>query len=573
MKTILSLLLFLAGGVAAQQTPVHQLNDRLGKGINMGNMFEAPEEAAWGNPFREDYFSKIAALGFDHVRIPIRWDTPTRTGQSAPYPINPVFLTRIKQVVDLALREELMVIINMHHHDALFVSPAEQKEKFLSQWRQIAEYFEQYPETLLFEVLNEPHGALTPSLWNDYFAEALSAIRVTNPTRAVLMGTAEFGGVSGISQLDPPEDAHVIVTVHYYSPFTFTHQGAAWVGSHTDAWLGTPWYDLDYEREALMQELDAVVRFSEEKNIPVHMGEFGAYSTADMPSRVRWTNFLSRYFESIDFSWAYWEWSAGFGIYDPTTDTFREPLVNALLLDPLGEPQNAYASTVYESNFTTASDGWSLFNHQGASGTAAIESDYLRVHITKGGSQNWHSQLSRAGFELRRGKLYRVSFTAKSLVPTTITHYMGQSASPYQAYSGYQSFQLAETEREFAYVFQMQSPDDVNSRMVIDLGQVETMLWFKKLKLEELNFLVASIPMETAEKISAYPNPVESTVTLKGIQPGTVAKLFTPSGQLIREMPLFHESPIVNMEDLQAGLYLLALHTATSTQIFRIVKK
>lgn len=539
----------------------------------MGNMFEAPNEDAWGNSFGDDYFAKIAALGFDHVRIPIRWDTPSRTGQSASYTIDPVFLQRIQEVVDMALKEELMVIINMHHHNVLFESPEDEKEKFLAQWRQIATYFELYPETLLFEVLNEPHAALTPILWNDYFAEALTSIRETNPTRGVLMGTAEFGGVSGISHLDPPDDPNIIVTVHFYSPFTFTHQGAEWVGSHTDAWLGTPWYDLEYEREALAQELEVVAKFSVEKNIPIHMGEFGAYGKADMESRVRWTNFLSRYFESLGYSWAYWEWSAGFGIYDPATDTFRESLVNALLHDPLGEPQNAYPSTLYESNFTTTTDGWNLINQQGAVGTLARESNDLRVQLMQGGTENWHSQLSRSGFELKQGKLYRVSFAAKAQASTNVTHYMGESSSPYQAYSGYQGFQIVEMEKEFSYVFQMQSPDDANTRMVIDLGKGETNLWFDFFKLEELNFLVSTIPIETAEKILAYPNPVENTLNLTGIQRGTTGKLLSPNGQVLSVTNFSQEMFVINMERYPPGLYFLQFNTAKSTQILRIIKK
>ncbi|EON75220.1 Endoglucanase [Lunatimonas lonarensis] len=564
---------FYTGGLFAQQSSIHLLNQRLGRGVNIGNMFEAPEEGAWGNSFRDDYFSKIAGLGFDHVRIPIRWDTPSRTGQAAPYMINPTFLNRIQEVVDMALANGLMVIINMHHHDALFVSPVDEKEKFLAQWAQIAAHFESYPETLLFEVLNEPHAALTPRLWNVFFADALTVIRQTNPTRGVLMGTSEFGGVSGIAHLDPPKDSNIIVTVHFYSPFTFTHQGAEWVGEHTDEWLGTAWHDLVYEREALVQELESVADFSKRENIPIHMGEFGAYGKADMESRVRWTNFLSRYFDSVGYSWAYWEWSAGFGIYDPSTDTFKDRLVSALLHDPLDEPRNAYPSTLYLSNFATGSDGWNLINQQGAAGTLLTESNGLRVRITQGGNENWHSQLSRHGFDLKQGKLYRVSFTAQAQAPTTLTHYMGESLSPYRAYSGYQGFQVSETEREFAYIFKMLSADDVNARMVLDLGQKETSLWFKSMKLEQLDFLVSSIPLEPVEKIYAYPNPVEGKLYLEGVLRGTSGKLITPNGQLLVELDLDPQMPTINMAGYPAGLYFLQLTTATSSQILRIIKK
>jgi endoglucanase len=74
---------------------------------------------------------------------------------------------------------------------------------------------------------------------------------------------------------------------------------------------------------------------SKSKNIPIHIGEFGAYSKADMESRVKWTRFLSRWFEQQEFSWAYWEWNSGFGIYDPQTKIYKTELINALIKEAI----------------------------------------------------------------------------------------------------------------------------------------------------------------------------------------------------------------------------------------------
>ena len=88
MKKSVLVLAFLVIGISlisvhGQQLNIFELNKKMGKGINMGNMFEAPSESAWGNPFRDDYFKRIADLGINHVRIPIRWDVPERTQQTA----------------------------------------------------------------------------------------------------------------------------------------------------------------------------------------------------------------------------------------------------------------------------------------------------------------------------------------------------------------------------------------------------------------------------------------------------------------------------------------------------------
>jgi endoglucanase len=50
-----------------------------------------------------------------------------------------------------------------------------------------------------------------------------------------------------------------------------------------------------------------------------------------MNSRARWTQFVVREAERLGFSWAYWEFCAGFGAYDPKTDTWREALKSALV--------------------------------------------------------------------------------------------------------------------------------------------------------------------------------------------------------------------------------------------------
>ena len=86
----------------------------------MGNCFEAPTENAWGNPWNPEYFKIMSELGFDHVRLPVRWETDERSIPTAPYTINPLFLERIQQVVDTALKYKLHIIVNMHHHDSLY---------------------------------------------------------------------------------------------------------------------------------------------------------------------------------------------------------------------------------------------------------------------------------------------------------------------------------------------------------------------------------------------------------------------------------------------------------------------
>jgi aryl-phospho-beta-D-glucosidase BglC (GH1 family) len=406
MKILFTVILFILtfSGFAQNREHAFEINKRLGRGINYGNMFEAPSETEWGNPWKPQYAKMIADLGFNHVRIPIRWEPAARSSATAPYTISATFLNRIKQVVDSALSNNLHAIINMHHHDALFANPDAQKERFLAQWKQISEFFKDYPDSLLFEILNEPNGNITPAKWNIFLADALAEIRKDSPERIVVIGTPEWGGLGGLPYLQLPDDENIILTVHYYNPFQFTHQGASWVGTDANAWLGTKWNDTETEREIVQNEFYPLFQFGKTKNVPVHIGEFGAYSTADQTSRKKWTTYLARYFDSLGWSWAYWEFSAGFGIYNPSKNTWNQFLVDALLHNELPEPARYVGTPVYTSNFQSSVDGWTVYKQSTAAFQLSRAGNALNITITNGGTEGWHVQLVKNNIQLKAGK-------------------------------------------------------------------------------------------------------------------------------------------------------------------------
>jgi endoglucanase len=302
---------------------------RLGRGVNLGNALEAPREGEWGVTLREEYFQLIKDGGFDSVRIPIRWSA--HASPVEPYTIDPSFFERVDWAVEQALSRGLLAVINMHHYEEIFQDPSGHRERFLALWRQIADHYSEYSEDLLFEILNEPHDKLTPGKWNSLLAEAMEIVRKTNPDRNVIIGPGSWNAISALGQLElPVEDRHIIVTVHYYNPFQFTHQGAEWA-SGSEAWLGTTWQGKPSEEKAVTNDLDRAARWAEGNERPLYLGEFGAYSKADMDSRALWTAFVARQAEERGMSWAYWEFCAGFGVYDKSIKLWNKPILDALV--------------------------------------------------------------------------------------------------------------------------------------------------------------------------------------------------------------------------------------------------
>ena len=308
-------------------TPVTSLTFR--RGINMGNMLEAPNEGDWGLYVQEEYFDLVKEAGFDFVRLPIRWST--HAAQESPYTVAPVFFTRVDEVINWAVERKLTIIVDFHHYEEMMRDPWSNKDRLIGIWKQVAEHYKDYPETVLFELLNEPNDQLNASLWNQYLLEALAVVRETNPTRDVVIGPVNWNAYDWISTLDVPDDEHLIVTFHYYLPFQFTHQGAEWVGEEAQNWLGTNW-DATHEQQAeITAHFDSVAKWAKRRNIRILLGEFGAYSRGPQESRVRWTEFVAREAERHEFAWSYWEMASGFGVYDPDAKVWREDLLRALI--------------------------------------------------------------------------------------------------------------------------------------------------------------------------------------------------------------------------------------------------
>ena len=338
LRSTFAITVLLASLCAAAEKPadavtsapdIFAINKRLGRGINLGNALDAPSEGAWGVTLKADYFKAIKAAGFDSVRLPIKWSAHAQT--NAPFTIDAKFAERVDWAIDQALANQLSIIVNVHHYGEMDASPDAHETRLNALWSQIAPRYKDRPSNVIFELLNEPHDKLTEAKWNSIFPKLLATVRKTNPTRAVIVGPGKWNSIGALPKLElPANDPRLIVTIHYYSPFEFTHQNAPWANGSAK-WKGRTWTASDAERAAVSKSFEEAAAWAKTNNRPVFLGEFGAYQEADMESRVRWTRFVTREGQRLGFSWSYWEFCSGFGAYDPKTDTWRAPLKAALI--------------------------------------------------------------------------------------------------------------------------------------------------------------------------------------------------------------------------------------------------
>ena len=306
---------------------VFQQNARLGRGVNILGWDALWRDRARGQ-FKDDHFRLIREAGFNHVRVnlhPLRDGKPNADGQ-----LRQEFFAILDWALDQALTNRLLVILDFHDDLAISPDPEGKKKEFLDSWTAIADHCKGRPDTVLFEILNEPAPKFTHESWQEYWRAALAIIRKSNPDRTVIIGPAMWNGVGELDHLElPADDRNIIATVHYYNPFPFTHQGAPW--SSQKEKLGVTWTGTENELKAIEQDFTRVVTWANHHQRPMYIGEFGTYEKADMSSRVCWTAFVTRQFETRGWSWGYWQFADNFAVFDMPTQKWVTPIRDALI--------------------------------------------------------------------------------------------------------------------------------------------------------------------------------------------------------------------------------------------------
>lgn len=283
----------------------------MGIGLNLGNTMEAYNasgcekityewipvvgsntprdyETCWGAvETTQAVIDGIKAEGFNTVRIPVFWGNMMKN--DGTYTIDSDYIARVKEIVDYCQNDGLYAVINIHHFDEFIIrrnSTEECSKIFTHLWTQIAEYFKDYPYTLVFEGYNEYLGGnrfnengelaelskkdayeMTNTL-NQAFVDAVRATGGNNSERVLIVS----GYWTNIDNTTSPEfvmpadtvSDRLMVSVHYVDNMMYWTNR---IGS--EEWLKYTDSQIDLLDKAFLS-----------KNIPVFMGE----TTAGYPA-------------------------------------------------------------------------------------------------------------------------------------------------------------------------------------------------------------------------------------------------------------------------------------------------
>jgi len=321
--------------------------------VNMGNSFDSPRDEPWGAPVNPEHFILIKEKGFDTVRIPVRWSDYT---SGAPdFNIETAFASQVSVIVDAALSQDLNVILNVHHFEEIMDDPDGQSEKLLAIWKQVAPMFKDRPDSLWFEVINEPFNELKGNKLLTLQAKAVREIRRSNPDRIVILGGEDWSGIRTLDTNIMPPDDNIVYTFHYYDPFDFTHQKAPWVGE--DGPKKKRGWGSRQDKAELENAVQVATEFRQAVNRPVFVGEFGAYQEIKNSERVKYVGGVREAMDGAQIPWCLWSFSNTFALYDPEEARWDEDMLQVLI----PESTNLKTSVVSEAEVNPDYQDWGNF--------------------------------------------------------------------------------------------------------------------------------------------------------------------------------------------------------------------
>jgi aryl-phospho-beta-D-glucosidase BglC (GH1 family) len=276
----------------AQLPTATQIASEMTIGWNIGNSLEVPDgETAWGNPVvTQQLIDAVYNAGFNTIRIPCAWNSHADQDTLV---IDASWLARVKQVVDYGYAHGMYVMLNSHwdngwlEENPFYSKQDEVNQKQAAYWRQIADYFKDYDEHLLFAGTNEVHADYNDptteyiEVQQSYLQTFIDAVRASggnNASRTLIVQTYNTNIWYGLDHFSLPNDpigSRLMVEVHHYDPYDFTLNT-----NNTCIYWGSPYPSQSacvWAQESYIDDLFSRVSAQWTSNgIPVVMGEYGA---------------------------------------------------------------------------------------------------------------------------------------------------------------------------------------------------------------------------------------------------------------------------------------------------------
>ncbi|MBP1676461.1 MAG: mismatch repair protein [Bacteroidetes bacterium] len=355
--------LYIAPNATGMGSTALTLAKKMYTGWNIGNTLEVPGgETGWGNPqVTQTLIDSIKAAGFNAVRIPCAWDS--HIDDVNTYKINDAWLARVKEVVNYCYNNNMYVIINIHwdggwlENNPTYAKQAAINKKQKALWEQIAAYFRDFDEHLLFAGTNEVHADYnTPTTenitvqqsFNQTFVDAVRSTGGRNHYRNLIVQSYNTNIDYAVTYLKLPTDVvsdRMMVEIHYYDPWDFCGDDT----SSAKYFWGQPYSALgvsSWGQEAHVDQQFGKMKTNFVNNgYPVILGEYaptrrsaltGSTLTNHLASRAYYLQYVTKQAKNYGLVPFYWDnggtGNNASGIFDrPTNTTFDRQALKGIM--------------------------------------------------------------------------------------------------------------------------------------------------------------------------------------------------------------------------------------------------
>ncbi|KAJ6107107.1 Immunoglobulin E-set [Penicillium sp. IBT 18751x] len=391
-------------------------------GWNLGNTLDAtPDEGSWNNaPVVASTFEDVKAAGFKSVRIPVTYAYHF-TGSSPDWTVDPDWLQRVSDVVDMVTSLGLYTIVNVHHDSWIWADVTQVganltmiEEKFYRLWYQIGTKLACKSSLVAYEPINEPpcndaDDATEINKLNKIFLQAINDAGGFNSQRVV---TLVGGGEDSVKTSEwfqaPSEFSNpYAIQFHYYSPYDFIFS----------AWGKTIW-GSDADKATVLSDLQLLR--NNFTGVPIVLGEYDASPTNTEPAaRWKYVDYLIRNALGLEISCILWD--NGLDHLNRDTNTWRDPNSISMITKSTESTANSLPDSTEDSSATSQFSSAYLFHEYGTQIVAQSLPFIFNGNTLSSISDSTGSTLqSGTDYSVSSSSItFAASYLSKHLSPTT----------------------------------------------------------------------------------------------------------------------------------------------------------
>ena|GEM_PF-1632340 len=485
-----------------------RLIKRLGKGINVD--VSQPEG---GPPIKVLYdptqYDAVKAAGFQSIRFfVVAGENPAS------------YKSRIKDALDRGLA----VVICLWGSNKWVSKPKEGVREFVRAWETLAEYYKNYPDSLVFELWNEPaglsvkpggtHGLKVGKTVMEYLNAAIPVIRKTNSRRMLAIGGPGFNGGRELKEFVTPkyltyrlkdrtgfkDDTNIIGIFHMYQPHKFTH----WIVglNKVPTW-----------KDELKKQISHPVAWSKKWRKPLLLSEWGVWappchSVKDFKAYIQFVadeckqhNIGSIYYcAGFNNQWA-------FNILH-TEDGWNQDALT--ILTGVKAPAVPPLSQLINTEFSWGTNFWSsggsakmsVMKNAGLSGSIALKVEATksdRAEIYQETPKGQGKPPGRYLISVRKGRTYRISFLSRSVNGTgTVKLRLANVSGSRKGFWTSKPVEISQTKTKYTVEYHHASGDVDDVRVVFLFGGKNQTILLDRIALR--GYRLQTIPRSDAQK-------------------------------------------------------------------------